>query len=62
MKGYVSRLVILFAVCVVIGTSGVAKDKHLPLPPQVIRAKTVYIDNQSGVAKLGDRCYTELAK
>ncbi len=63
MKSYVSQLVILFAVCVVLSSlSGVAKDKHLPLPPQVMTAKTVYIDNQSGVARLGDRCYTELAK
>lgn len=39
-----------------------AKDKHLPLPPQIASAKTVYIDNQSGVAKLGDRCYTQIEK
>jgi hypothetical protein len=25
-------------------------------------AKTVYIDNQSGEAKIGDRCYTQLEK
>jgi hypothetical protein len=43
-------------------TSSIGKDKHLPLPPQVMTAKTVYIDNQTGVAKLGDRCYTELEK
>jgi hypothetical protein len=39
-----------------------AKDKHLPLPPQIAKARTVYIDNQSGIAKLGDRCYTEIEK
>ncbi len=39
-----------------------AKDKHLPLPPQIAAAKTVYIDNESGISKLGDRCYTQIAK
>jgi hypothetical protein len=34
-----------------------AKKNHLPLPPQVLSAKTIYIDNQSGIAKLGDRAY-----
>jgi len=40
----------------------VAKDKHLPLPPQIAAAKTAYIDNQSGLAKLGDRAYEQLTK
>ncbi len=40
-----------------------AKEKqHLPLPPQVMSAKTVYIDNQSGQAKIGDRAYEEIKK
>jgi hypothetical protein len=39
-----------------------AKEKHLPLPPQIVAAKTVYIDNQSGFAKLGDRAYEQLTK
>jgi hypothetical protein len=39
-----------------------AKDKHLPLPPQITAAKTVYIDNQSGLVKLGDRAYEQLTK
>lgn len=38
------------------------KDKHLPLPPQIAKATTVYIDNQTGVAEPGDRCYTEIEK
>ena len=37
-----------------------AKDKHLPLSPQMMNAKTVYIDNRSGNASLGDRAYQEL--
>ncbi|MGB9233148.1 MAG: hypothetical protein WCC04_01960 [Terriglobales bacterium] len=39
-----------------------AKERHLPLPPQITAAKTVYIDNQSGLAKLGDRAYEQLTK
>ena len=40
-----------------------AKAKHhLPLAPQVMAAKTVYIDNQSGQAAIGDRAYDVLAK
>jgi len=40
-----------------------AKEKHhLPLPPVVFTAKTVFIDNQTGMAKLGDRAYEELQK
>ena len=42
--------------------SSAAKDRHLPLPPQITTAKTVYIDNQSGIAKLGDRAYQQLQK
>jgi hypothetical protein len=38
-----------------------AKDKHLPLPPQLISAKSVYIDNQSGAPKPGDQAYQELS-
>lgn len=48
---------------VILATTCPAKDKnHLPLPPQVISAKTIYIDNQSGIAKLGDRAYEQLNK
>jgi hypothetical protein len=40
-----------------------AKEKqHLPLPATVLSAKTVFIDNQTGMAKLGDRAYEELTK
>src|SRR5258705_11297968 len=40
-----------------------AKEKqHLPLPATVLAAKTVFIDNQTGMAKLGDRAYEELKK
>ena len=40
-----------------------AKEKsHLPLPPQITSAKSIYIDNQSGIAKLGDKAYEQLTK
>ncbi len=52
----------LIFVLLAITVEVVAKDKHLPLPPQIAAAKTVYIDNQSGLAKLGDRAYEQLTK
>lgn len=48
---------------VLLGTSVplAAKDKHAPLPPQILTAKTIYIENH-GQAKIGDRAYEELQK
>lgn len=46
----------------ILTANSTAKDRHLPLPPQITTAKTVYIDNQSGNAKLGDRAYEQLQK
>jgi putative heme iron utilization protein len=36
--------------------------QHAPLPPALIAAKTLYIENNSGQAKLADRCFDELSK
>jgi hypothetical protein len=36
--------------------------KHAPLPDQILQAKTVYVDNRSGFADLGDKAYDELSK
>jgi hypothetical protein len=44
-----------------ISVSGKEKQQ-LPLPPQVVNAKTVFIDNQSGEAKIGDRAYEQIRK
>src|ERR1700730_18463678 len=44
------------------GASAYAKHDKLPLPEQVMTAKTVYIDNQSGLADLGDKAYDETKK
>ena len=43
-------------------TSSYAKHEKMPLPQQVMTAKTLYIDNRSGVADLGDKAYDELRK
>ena len=49
------------AVLLVAGSlSMLAKDKHLPLPPQLMAATTVYIDNRSGFSSMGDRAYQEI--
>jgi hypothetical protein len=51
---------LFFTVCTL---ASAAKDRqHLPLPAPVLAAKTVYIDNQTGMAKLGDRAYEEMKK
>jgi hypothetical protein len=42
--------------------SAVGSTKHAPLPEQILQAKTVYIDNQSGLAYIGDRAYDEVSK
>jgi hypothetical protein len=47
----------------VFALASAAKEKqHLPLPAPVLVARTVYIDNQTGIAKLGDRAYEQLKK
>lgn len=61
MKSPVHLIVVLFATALAVSVSAKEKD-HLPLPPQVIAAKSVYIDNQSGEAKIGDRAYEEIKK
>jgi hypothetical protein len=56
-------LLLLVVSSIALSTLAFAKDKHhLPLPPQITSAKTIYIDNQSGLAKLGDRAYEQLTK
>jgi hypothetical protein len=51
----------VFAI-VLLSATALAVAKHAPLPPQLIQAKTVYIQNDSGHANLADRCYEELTK
>ena len=61
MRSCFVRLFLVIGVTILTISSS-AKDRHLPLPPQITTAKTVYIDNQSGMAKLGDRAYEQLQK
>ena len=47
---------------VLLCTSACFAYRHAPLPPALMSAKTIYIENNSGQAKLADRCYDELSK
>lgn len=63
MKTLPARLCVVLLIGAIFAPKFSAKDKdHLPLPPQIAAAKTVYIDNQSGEAKIGDRAYQEIKK
>jgi hypothetical protein len=53
-------IVIGFTLCT--STSSAKEKQHLPLPATVLAAKAVFIDNQTGMAKLGDRAYEGLMK
>jgi hypothetical protein len=55
-----ASFVLGFALCTF--TLSAKEKQHLPLPATVLAAKTVFIDNQTGIAKLGDRAYEELKK
>jgi hypothetical protein len=39
-----------------------AGQEKMPLPERVLTAKTIYIDNRSGQADIGDKAYDELRK
>jgi hypothetical protein len=39
-----------------------AGTPHAPLPPELMQAQTVYIENNSGRSDLDDKCYDELVK
>jgi hypothetical protein len=47
-------------VALVLLTAAAFAKPHAPLPTALLHAKTVYIQNQSGEAKLLDDCYTEI--
>ena len=54
----------IFASCsavLCLGTFAFA-GHHAPLPPQLMSAKTVYIENNTGQASFADKCYDELTK
>jgi hypothetical protein len=45
-----------------LGVAARGAQKHLPMPPKVMDSKTIFIDNRSGNAAVGDYAYQELAK
>ncbi len=47
-----------FTVC----PSVLGHTEHAPLPPKVMQAKSVYIENHTGSATFADRAYDELKK
>jgi hypothetical protein len=56
----------LLAVLVGMATLGplnlFAQHKYAPMPDRVLKAKTVYLDDQSGYPGVGDKAYQELTK
>lgn len=48
-----------FVALLVFSAACFAKERHAPLPTQLVTAKTVYIENQ-GSAKIADKLYEEL--
>ena len=58
----VRPLVFVIATIVLLVASSYAKHEKMPLPSQVMTAKTIYIDNRSGDADIGDKAYDELRK
>jgi len=39
-----------------------ANDKYAPLPEKIVRAKTVFLVNQTGISRFGDDLYQEIKK
>lgn len=63
-QGVIRNLCLLLTVCGLIAVPAFGKKKHAhaPLPTKVLDAETIYIDNQTGMAKVGDRAFDELSK
>lgn len=55
-------LVLLITAAVSLPSYGKRQHARAPLPVTLMDAKAVYIDNQTGSAKLADRAYDELSK
>jgi len=47
-----------FSLCV----PAFAGGKHAPLPEKLVSAKTVFIDNRTGYAEIGDKAYQQVTK
>lgn len=47
--------------CLAVCLASSAKTVHAPLPPALLEAKSVYIQNDAGSADFADKCYSELS-
>jgi hypothetical protein len=52
---------VVFAFLMLCGLA-LPKDCHMPLPPQLITARAIFIENHSGDPDIADRAYDELLK
>lgn len=50
----------LIAVLVLMAVPALAGTPHAPLPPALMAAKTIFIQNNSGHADITDKCYDQL--
>jgi len=57
-----SCILATLVICAYFVATSAKEKQHLPLPSQIMSAKTVFIDNQSGQAKIGDRAYEQVKK
>jgi hypothetical protein len=62
MRKSLGRFLIIINLNFITCIAGLAGTKHAPLPEQILEAKTVYIDNRSGLAYIGDRAFDEMSK
>lgn len=60
MKSRTKKLLIAFLA--IQAYAFAANDKYAPLPEKVVRAKTVFLINQTGISRFGDDLYQEIRK
>lgn len=53
---------VLAAILLLCVPTSADKPKYAPLPSAILMAKKVYIQNDSGVAEIGDQAFSELSK
>jgi hypothetical protein len=54
----IAAALLAITICAAPLTAG--EENHMPLSAKIMTAKTIYIDNRSGMAQVGDRAYDEL--
>ncbi len=53
---------VVLAIAVLGSVNSFAQRRYAPMPDRVLKAKTVYLDDQSGYPGVGDKAYQELTK